>query len=160
PLALFHAAHVCALATDPRLPHWPGVSRRRRHARRVHGAGPVRPAGHRGLALPPSPGCRREAAVVKASSAALPRTYWWLCAVLLAMAGAVLVLPFLALPLARQGFWVATAGRVIPFFGLGALPAGPIAGLAADRLGRKPALVGALVLAAMLAALLPWLSGL
>jgi MFS family permease len=91
-------------------------------------------------------------------AAGLPPTFWWLSAGTLAMALATFVFPFLALFLRSRGYSVGQTGLVVALFGAGSIPAGPAAGWLADRVGRRPALVGALAAAAALTALLPWVS--
>jgi MFS family permease len=56
------------------------------------------------------------------------------------------VLPFLAIHLTDGlGFSAAQAGAVVAVIGLGSVIAGPLGGALADRIGRRPALVGGLV---------------
>lgn len=88
----------------------------------------------------------------------LPAAFWWLFLGQGVMALATFVFPFLALFLGSRGFSPAATGLVAALFGAGSLPAGILAGQAADRLGRRPTLVGSLAAAAALTALLPALA--
>ena len=79
----------------------------------------------------------------------LPRTYWvlWTGALISRLGG--FVMPLLALYLTgERGLSVAQAGVVVSLYGAGALLAGPVGGVLADRWGRRSALVLALVLGA------------
>lgn len=79
----------------------------------------------------------------------LPRTYWvlWTGALINRLGG--FVMPLLALYLTgERGLTVAQAGLVVSLYGAGALLAGPAGGFLADRLGRRGALVLALVFGA------------
>src|SRR6185436_7927359 len=76
----------------------------------------------------------------------------------LIMALATFVFPFLALFLQSKGYSVAQTGLVVSLFGLGSIPAGPLAGWLADRVGRRPTLIASLLSAAAFTALLPSLS--
>ncbi|MFL5361678.1 MAG: MFS transporter, partial [Myxococcales bacterium] len=84
----------------------------------------------------------------------LPPTFWWLFAGMLANALATFVFPFLALFLVSRGFSVARAGLVVSVYGGGSVLAGPVAGALADRLGRRPTLLGALLAGAGMTAVL------
>ncbi|HEX9050299.1 MAG TPA: MFS transporter [Anaeromyxobacter sp.] len=92
------------------------------------------------------------------SAAGLPATFWWLFAGVLVMALATFVFPFLALFLRSRGLSATETGLVVALFGAGTIPAGPLAGWLADRAGRRPTLIGALVAAALLTAILPAVS--
>ena len=74
------------------------------------------------------------------------------------MALATFVFPFLALFLSSRGLSAAHIGLVMALFGAGSIPAGPIAGWFADRVGRRPTLLCALAGSAALTALAPALS--
>jgi MFS family permease len=74
------------------------------------------------------------------------------------MSVATFVFPFLALFLAARGFPVEQVGLLVALFGAGSIPAGPLAGWLADRVGRRPALVGALLSAAAMTAVVPLLT--
>lgn len=87
----------------------------------------------------------------------LPRTYWVLFGGVLLMALATFVFPFLTLFLTARGYSVERAGVVVSLFGLGSIPAGPLAGSLADRIGRRPTLIGALLASAACTAALPFL---
>ena len=88
-------------------------------------------------------------------SAGLPPAFWWLFAGQGLSALATFVFPFLALYLRSRGLAPGAIGLVTALFGAGSLPAGPLAGNLADRLGRRPTLLGALLGSAALTALLP-----
>ncbi|MFO0582873.1 MAG: MFS transporter [Anaeromyxobacter sp.] len=87
----------------------------------------------------------------------LPGLYWVLFGGVGLMALATFVFPFLALFLTARGYSVEQAGILVSLFGAGSIPAGPIAGTLADRVGRRPTLVGALVAGAACTAALPFL---
>ncbi|MGB8298684.1 MAG: MFS transporter [Polyangia bacterium] len=70
------------------------------------------------------------------------------------MAIATFVFPFLALFLRSRGCSVEQAGLLVSLFGAGSLLGFPVAGWAADRFGRRPALLAALGSAGVLTALL------
>jgi MFS family permease len=84
----------------------------------------------------------------------LPTTFWWLFAGMLANALATFVFPFLVLFLTSRGFTVERAGLVVALYGGGSIVSGPIAGAFADRVGRRPTLIGSLLAGAALTALL------
>jgi MFS family permease len=98
-------------------------------------------------------GALRRALTTAASG--LPATFWWLFAGVLVMALATFVFPFLALFLRSRGLSATETGLVVALFGAGTIPSGPLAGWLADRVGRRPTLIGSLVAAALLTALLP-----
>jgi MFS family permease len=87
----------------------------------------------------------------------LPTTFWTLFVGVLLMSLATFVFPFLALFLRARGYSVEHTGLLVALFGAGSIPAGPVSGWLADRVGRRPTLIGALLLAAALTALLPFL---
>jgi MFS family permease len=87
----------------------------------------------------------------------LPPSFRWLLAGAFVAALATFVFPFLALFLTARGFEIAEAGLTAGSFGLGAAVSGPICGALADRIGRRPTLVGALLLSSAVTAALPWL---
>ncbi len=71
----------------------------------------------------------------------LPRAYWAIWAGLLVNRVGSFVVPFLSLYLTqRRGFSVAEAGGLVSLWGLGAVGAGPVSGVLADRIGRRVAL--------------------
>jgi MFS family permease len=87
----------------------------------------------------------------------LPATFWALFAGTFVMALATFVFPFLALFLRSRGYTVEETGLLVALYGAGSIPSGPLAGWLSDRVGRRPTLLGALLLAAALTALLPFL---
>jgi MFS family permease len=89
----------------------------------------------------------------------LPRAYWALWAGILVNRIGGFVVPFLALYLTqRRGMPVAEAGAVVSLYGLGAVGAGPVAGLLADRVGRRAVLLASLVGGALFTAALPFVT--
>jgi predicted MFS family arabinose efflux permease len=80
----------------------------------------------------------------------LPRQVWLLCfGAFLSRAGAM-VMPYLVLYLtSSRGFSPSSATLVLGAFGVGSVGASLIGGALADRVGRKPVMVGALALAAV-----------
>jgi MFS family permease len=101
---------------------------------------------------------RRLRAALAAHAGGLPSTFWWLWAGGLVSSLATFVFPFLALYLTARGLPPARTGAVISLFGAGILVAGPIAGALADRVGRRPTLLAALVTSGACAALLAYLT--
>jgi MFS family permease len=87
----------------------------------------------------------------------LPPAYRWLLGGMFVSALATFVFPFLALYLRARGFSVAQAGLVAGLFGAGSVVSGPRAGWSADRLGRRPTILLALLASATLTALLGWI---
>lgn len=87
--------------------------------------------------------------------APLPGPFWWLFAGQAVNSSASFVLPFLALFLTARGFGTEEAGWVVGLFGGGLLVSGPLAGLLADRLGRRPTILVSLFGSALATALLP-----
>ncbi|MGP3773388.1 MDR family MFS transporter [Streptomyces sp. SDT5-1] len=78
------------------------------------------------------------------SVAGLPREFWWLWTSTLVNRLGNFVLTFLALYLtASRGFSAAYAGLVASLIGLGGVIASVLGGVLADRLGRRPTLLGA-----------------
>lgn len=86
---------------------------------------------------------------------ALPATFWWLFAGQLLNALASFVFPFLTLFLKERGFTTEQAGLLVSGFGAGTVVAAPLAGMLADRLGRRPTILVSLVATGACAALLP-----
>lgn len=81
----------------------------------------------------------------------LPRSYWALWTGLLVNRVGSFVIPFLSLYLTRErGIGVAEAGGIVSLWGLGSIGAGPVAGVIADRIGRRAALLLSLVGGAVL----------
>jgi MFS family permease len=83
-----------------------------------------------------------------------PAAFWWLWGGALVSALATFVLPFLTLYLRSRGFGVEAAGRAGALYGVGVLLASPVAGSLADRLGRRPTMIGALLCTSAATALL------
>jgi MFS family permease len=83
-----------------------------------------------------------------------PAAFWWLWGGALVSALATFVLPFLTLYLRSRGFGVEAAGRVGALYGVGVLLSSPVAGSLADRLGRRPTMIGALLCTSAATALL------
>ncbi|MYW67889.1 MFS transporter [Streptomyces sp. SID8379] len=80
----------------------------------------------------------------KDSVAGLPRAYWWLWTSTLVNRLGGFVLTFLALYLtAARGFSAAYAGLVASLIGAGGVIASMLGGVLADRVGRRPTLLGA-----------------
>jgi len=84
----------------------------------------------------------------------LPRTFWWLWSGALISSLATFVFPFLALYLTARGFDAQKTGLLVSLLGVGAIAAGPVAGTIADRFGRRPAVLFALIGSAVAAAFL------
>jgi MFS family permease len=88
-------------------------------------------------------------APVRALVGGLPRTYWVLWVGTLVNRLGTFVVPFLALYLTRErGYTVEQAGLVVSLHGAGGVLAGPLGGMLADRVGRRPTLAGGLWLGA------------
>jgi MFS family permease len=82
----------------------------------------------------------------KASLGGLPRTFWTLLAGMLVNRLATFVAVFLSLYLVRdRGLSPAEAGRILAFFGVGILVAGPVGGTLADAIGRRATMLLSLV---------------
>ena len=103
---------------------------------------------------------RRIRAAIRAQSIGLPSTFWWLWAGMLVSALATFVFPFLAFFLTARGFTPMQAGIAVSLLGAGGAAAGPVGGHLADRVGRRPTALGALLATAGFAALLGWLTAL
>jgi MFS family permease len=84
----------------------------------------------------------------------MPRVFWWLWTGALISSLATFVFPFLALYLTGRGFDAQQTGLLVSLLGVGSIAAGPLAGTIADRFGRRPAVLGALVGSAVAAAFL------
>jgi len=93
-------------------------------------------------------------ALLSRLGAGLPAAFWWLWGGALVSALATFVFPFLALFLRSRGFSPEGTGLVVSLFGAGNILAGPAAGHLADRVGRRPTMLGALLFSAALTALL------
>jgi MFS family permease len=87
------------------------------------------------------PVLRRALAV---SFGGLPATFWWLWGGALVNSLATFVFPFLALYLTSRGLDAQRAGLVVSAFGAGVMAGGPVAGVLADRVGRRPTILAAL----------------
>lgn len=68
----------------------------------------------------------------------LPRSIWWLSAVMLVNRAGTMVIPFLTLYLTGKGFTLAQAGYALAAFGIGAIAGGYIGGRLTDRFGFQP----------------------
>lgn len=88
----------------------------------------------------------------------LPPVFWWLWGGAFLSALATFVFPFLAIFLTARGLPPASAGLVVSLFGVGTLVAGPLAGALADRVGRRPTILAALLGSAASAVWLAFLS--
>jgi MFS family permease len=87
---------------------------------------------------------------VESTVSGLPREFWWLWAGTLVNRAGAFVLPFLAIYLTRSlGYSTSFAGLVLGGFGLGSMAASLVAGVLADRLGRRPVLLWSQVASAM-----------
>ena len=74
--------------------------------------------------------------------AGLPSAFWWLWTGTLVTRAGAFVLPFLAIYLTQsKGYSTAYAGGVLGAVGLGSMVASIVAGVLADRLGRRPVLL-------------------
>ena len=83
--------------------------------------------------------------------AGLPRQFWWLWTGTLVNRAGAFVLPFLAIYLTGSlGYSTAFAGLVLGAVGLGAAVASLLAGVLADRLGRRPVLLWSQLLNALI----------
>jgi MFS family permease len=96
----------------------------------------------------------RLRAIIAAHAGGLPPRFWWIWAGAFVSALATFGFLFLAVYLTARGFDPQRIGLIVSCFGLGALVAGPLGGTLADRVGRRPTLVGALVASATFATLL------
>ncbi len=91
---------------------------------------------------------------IRSTAGGFPRAFWTLWAGALVNRIGTFVVPFLALYLTeRRGLSFSSTGLVVSLWGLGAAAAAPVGGWLADRVGRRPTMVGALALggASMLA---------
>jgi MFS family permease len=87
----------------------------------------------------------------------LPGSFWWLWAGALVNALATFVFPFLALYLTSRGLDAQRTGLVVSAFGAGVMAGGPLAGVLADRVGRRPTILAALAGSASAATCLAFL---
>src|SRR5438128_1134592 len=101
---------------------------------------------------------RRVREAIAAHAGGLPPTFWWLWTGMFVFALATFVFPFLAFFLTARGLDPLQVGLAISLFGAGGAIASPIGGHLADRIGRRPTILGALVVTALSAAALGALS--
>ncbi len=96
---------------------------------------------------------------LRAAIGGLPGTFWTLWWGLLVNRLATFVVAFLATWLVRvRGFTPSEAGRIAALYGVGLTLAGPLGGALADRLGRRPTMIGGLVTGAVAVGVLPFVS--
>jgi MFS family permease len=89
----------------------------------------------------------------------LPRSVHILCLGIFVNRAGGMVMPFLVLYLTEsRDFSPAQAARIMGAFGLGSILAGVVGGWLADRVGRKPVMIGALVGAAITLQIVPRLT--
>ncbi len=88
----------------------------------------------------------------------LPSTFWWLWGGAFLAALATFVFPFMAVFLTARGLSPASAGLVVSLYGVGSVVSGPLAGILADRVGRRPTILAALLGSAASAVWLAFLS--
>ncbi len=84
----------------------------------------------------------------------LPSRFWWVWSGAFVSALATFVFLFLAVFLTARGFDPERIGLIVAGFGVRALAAGPLGGTLADRIGRRPTLLAALVASAACASFL------
>lgn len=97
---------------------------------------------------------------LQAALGGLPRVFWTLWWGLLVNRLATFVVAFLPTFLVRErAYGAAEAGRVASLYGLGLALAGPVGGALADRVGRRPTMVGGMAAAALAVGALPFASG-
>ncbi|WP_371817262.1 MDR family MFS transporter [Myxococcus sp. CA051A] len=101
------------------------------------------------MSAPPGRLRAHVAAVLRPLVGGLPRTFWVLWLGTLVNRLGTFILPFLALYLTgERGFTVERAGLVASLYGAGAVVAGPLGGMLADRVGRRLTVAGGLWLGA------------
>jgi MFS family permease len=84
---------------------------------------------------------------IRSTAGGFPRPFWTLWAGGLVNRIGTFVVPFLALYLTeRRGLPVSSTGLVVSLWGLGSAASAPVGGWLADRIGRRPTMVGALAL--------------
>jgi MFS family permease len=89
-------------------------------------------------------------ASLRAATGGLPGAFWTLWSGLVVNRMATFVAPLLAVYLVRdRGLTPAEAGRIVAVYGLGMIVAGPLGGLLADRIGRRPTLIAGLATSAL-----------
>ncbi|MFD4658455.1 MDR family MFS transporter [Kitasatospora sp. NPDC058444] len=109
------------------------------------------------LALVAHPRIRR---VVQETVGGLPRQFWWLWVSTLVNKLGAFVVTFLAFYLtAERGYPPFYAGLVASLFGLGSAVAAILAGVLADRIGRRPTLLGAQLGTALFTSVLGFADG-
>jgi predicted MFS family arabinose efflux permease len=99
-------------------------------------------------------------AAIRSQTADLPAVFWWLWGAMLVSALATFVFPFLAFFLTARGFTPLQTGLAVSLLGAGGAAASPVAGWLADHVGRRPTLLGGLLLSASVAVALGLLSSL
>ncbi|MFI2607288.1 MDR family MFS transporter [Kitasatospora sp. NPDC018619] len=109
------------------------------------------------VALVANPRIRR---IVQETVGGLPREFWWLWVSTLVNKLGAFVVTFLALYLTvDRGYSASYAGLVASLFGLGSAIAAILAGVLADRIGRRPTLVAAQLGTALFTAVLGFADG-
>ncbi|MCD0485560.1 MFS transporter [Streptacidiphilus sp. ASG 303] len=94
------------------------------------------------MSAPSAPGALRRA--VAETAGGLPGSFWWLWTSTLVNRLGGFVVTFLALYLtAGRGYSATFAGLVASLYGLGCAVAAVVGGVLADRVGRRPTLLGA-----------------
>ena len=84
-----------------------------------------------------------QAGLLGPTVSGLPPTFWWLWAGTLVNRAGAFVLPFLAFYLTDElDLTPSFVGLVLGAFGLGSTVAALVGGVLADRLGRRPVLLG------------------
>jgi MFS family permease len=96
----------------------------------------------------------RIRAALAAHLGGLPARFWWIWAGVFVSALATFVFLFLSVYLTARGLDPRQVGLVVAWFGLGTVAAGPVGGTLADRIGRRPTLLLALVASAACATFL------
>jgi MFS family permease len=93
----------------------------------------------------------------RATAGGLPPAYWVLWWGTLVNRLGNFVVPFLALYLVRaRGFDPAAAGQMVALFGMGGTGAAVLGGVLADRLGRRPSMLGGMLLSAASVGTIPF----
>ncbi|MFE2108704.1 MDR family MFS transporter [Kitasatospora sp. NPDC059463] len=110
--------------------------------------------------MPDSALSARVSRAVAEAVTGLPRQFWWLWTSTLINKLGAFVVTFLALYLTTErGYSASYAGLVAALFGLGSAFASVVAGVLADRIGRRPTLVAAQLGTALFTALLGFTDG-
>ncbi len=97
---------------------------------------------------------RTPGAILARHLGGLPARFWWLWGGALLSAFGTFVFLFLAVYLTSRGFDAREVGLVVAADGVGGLAAAPVGGWLADRFGRRPTLLGALLVSAAAAVFL------